>query len=131
MTFKTIAIAAATIGTAWVPMPAAAQVQNGVVYIYGNDKCPTNADGDEIVVCVRKSEAERFRIPQELRELEVTPQNEAWATRVDGTLNAGQSGIGTCSAVGVGGATGCFAQAADRNRAERKARKEAQNVLGD
>lgn len=133
MTFKSIAIfaAAATIGAASIPAPAAAQTQNGVLYIYGNDKCPTNADGEEIVVCVRKSEAERFRIPQELRELEVTPQNQAWATRVDGTLNAGQSGIGSCSAVGIGGATGCFGQAAAINKAERKQRKEAQNVLGN
>lgn len=132
MTFKSIALAAAaTIGAAALPVPAAAQVQNGVLYIYGNDKCPTNADGEEIVVCVRKSEAERFRIPQELRELEITPQNQAWATRAEGTLNAGQSGIGSCSAVGIGGASGCYGQAADRNRAERRARRDAQNVLGD
>ncbi|PCD03288.1 hypothetical protein COC42_02455 [Sphingomonas spermidinifaciens] len=132
MTFKSIALAAAaTIGVAALSAPAAAQVQNGVLYIYGNDKCPTNADGEEIVVCVRKSEAERFRIPQELRELEITPQNEAWAARAEGTLNAGQSGIGSCSAVGIGGATGCYGQAADRNRAERRARRDAQNVLDD
>jgi hypothetical protein len=132
MTFKSIAIVAAGIfGASLSPAPAAAQMQNGVLYVYGNDKCPTNADGEEIVVCVRKSEAERFRIPQELRELEVTPQNQAWATRAEGTLNAGQSGIGSCSAVGIGGATGCFGQAAAINKAERKQRKEAQNVLGD
>ncbi len=86
---------------------------------------------EEIVVCVRKSEAERFRIPQELRELEVTPQNEAWAARAEGTLSAGQQGIGSCSAVGIGGATGCFGQAADRNRAERRANRNAQPVLGN
>lgn len=132
MTFKSIAIAAvAIVGAAWMPAPLAAQVQNGVVYIYGNDKCPTNASGEEIVVCVRKSEAERFRIPQELRELEVTPQNEAWAARAEGTLSAGQQGIGSCSAVGIGGATGCFGQAADRNRAERRANRDAQPVLGN
>lgn len=132
MTFKSIAIAAAGFAACAVsPAPAAAQTQNGVLYIYGNDKCPTNASGEEIVVCVRKSEAERFRIPQELRELEVTPQNEAWAARAEGTLSAGQQGIGSCSAVGIGGATGCFGQAADRNRAERRANRNAQPVLGN
>ena len=132
MTFRSIALAAAGIaGSLVVAAPAMAQTQNGVLYIYGNDKCPTNANGEEIVVCIRKSEAERFRIPQELRELEVTPQNEAWAARAEGTLNAGQQGIGSCSAVGIGGATGCFGQAADRNRAERRANRKAQPVLGN
>ncbi len=108
--------------------PAQAQnaVQDGVLVIYGQDKCPTNADGEEIVVCVRRNEAERFRIPQELRQLEVTPQNESWAARVESTLEAGDSGIGSCSAVGVGGASGCFGQAADRNRALREAREREQ-----
>lgn len=133
MSFKSFAIVAAAgiAGAAMLPVPAAAQVQNGVLYIYGNDKCPTNADGDEIVVCVRKSEAERFRIPQELRELEITPQNQAWAARVDQTLRAGDSGIGSCSAVGIGGASGCFGQAATINKADRRARRDAQNVLDD
>jgi hypothetical protein len=134
MTFKSIAIAAAaTVGAALLPVPVAAQsaLQNGVLYIYGNDKCPTNADGDEIVVCVRKSEAERFRIPQELRELEITPENQAWAARSEGTLRANESGIGSCSAVGIGGASGCFGQATTVNKADRRQRRDAQNVLGD
>ncbi|WP_315759862.1 hypothetical protein [Sphingomonas sp. Y38-1Y] len=134
MSLKSFAIvAAATAGAALLPAPAAAQsaLQNGVLYIYGNDKCPTNADGEEIVVCVRKSEAERFRIPQELRELEITPQNEAWAARAEGTLRAGESGIGSCSAVGIGGASGCFGQAATVNKADRRQRRDAQNVLED
>lgn len=134
MSLKLVMIAAAGLaGATLVPMPALAQnaAQNGVLYIYGNDRCPTNADGEEIVVCVRKSEAERFRIPQELRELEITPENRSWAVRQEETLRAGDSGIGSCSAVGIGGATGCFGQAATINKVDRRARREAQNVLDD
>lgn len=114
-----------------IAAPAAAQnaAQNGVLTIYGNDRCPTNADGDEIVVCVKRPEAERFRIPQELRELEITPENKAWAVRQEDTLRAGNSGIDSCSAVGAGGMTGCFGQAADTNRAIRRERRDAERNL--
>lgn len=129
MSIKPFALAALA-GAVLAPLPAAAQVQNGVLYIYGNDKCPTNADGEEIVVCVRKGEGERFRIPQELRELEVTPQNKAWASRQETVMNAGDAGIGSCSAVGIGGATGCYGQRADAARAERRERRNAQTFPG-
>ncbi|MEN2786049.1 hypothetical protein ACFOKI_09400 [Sphingomonas qilianensis] len=105
-------------------VPAAAQnaPQNGVLVIYGEQKCPTTQEGNEVVVCVRRKASEQFRIPKELRELEVTPENESWAVRAKANDNAGASGIGTCSTVGVGGATGCFAQNADQYRAYKKKR---------
>lgn len=112
-----------------LPAPAAAQVQNGVLYIYGNDRCPTNADGEEIVVCVRRSEAERFRIPEELRELEITPENKAWAVRQEETLRAGNTGTGSCSAVGIGGATGCYGSLADAYREERRERRRQESGI--
>ncbi|MEP9401433.1 hypothetical protein [Sphingomonas sp. VNH70] len=106
--------------------PAAAQVQNGTLVIYGNDKCPTNADGEEIVVCVRRSERERFRIPQELRDSDTDPASkESWAVRADSALSAGQTGAGSCSPVGAAGATGCFVQRANAARAEQRARRDA------
>ncbi|MFC3579784.1 hypothetical protein [Sphingomonas hylomeconis] len=109
---------------AGLALPAQAQnaPQNGVLVIYGEQKCPTTQDGDEVVVCVRRKASEQFRIPKELRELEVTPENESWAVRAKSNDTAGASGIGTCSTVGVGGATGCFAQNADQYRAYKKKR---------
>ena len=70
------------------PLPAFAQnaAQNGVLVIYGEDKCPTNADGDEIVICVRRPAEERFRIPKELRDQDVRPQNQSWAVRQQDAL---------------------------------------------
>ncbi len=115
-------------------MPAAAHAQNapqnGVLVIYGNDKCPTNADGEEIVVCQRLDERERFRIPPNLREPSGPPQKtESWAVRSEQALEAGRFGTGSCTTVGVGGTTGCFVRQATAARAEARARKEAETNL--
>ncbi|TPG41168.1 hypothetical protein EAH79_08660 [Sphingomonas koreensis] len=125
-------LAAATIaGLAAVASPAAAQnaPQNGILVIYGNQKCPTDTNGNEIVVCKRRDAAEQYRIPKELRELEVTPDNQSWAARSSDVLDAGASGIGSCSVNGPGGASGCFAQQARAAKADRKAKAEAQSDI--
>ena len=104
---------------------------NGVLVLYGNERCPTNTDGDEIVICERRGAAEQFRIPKELREFQVTPQNESWAMRAASTLDTGvgASSIGSCSAVGPGGQTGCFAQSARAARRQKQADKAAEPEL--
>ena len=98
---------------------------NGVLVLYGNERCPTNSDGQEIVVCERRSAREQYRVPKELREFQVTPQNESWAARAQGTLDAGvgANSTGSCSTVGAGGQTGCFLQSARAARKENQARK--------
>jgi hypothetical protein len=114
-----------------IGLPTAAQnaPQDGVLVIYGDDKCPTNADGDEIVVCVRRPAEERFRIPKDLRDQEVKRENESWAVRQEDTLSVGNTGIGSCSTVGPGGGIGCSAQAIRAGKAEARQRKEAEKVL--
>lgn len=109
--------------------PAMAQQAGGVLLIYGKDKCPTNENGEEIVVCRRLDESERYRIPQDLREAEVKPQRESWAVRSQDALSTGEVGIGSCSAVGPGGGIGCFGQQAAQSRAENRKRKEEQENL--
>ncbi|WP_299646966.1 hypothetical protein [Sphingomonas bacterium] len=97
---------------------------NGVLTLYGNQRCPTDTNGNEVVVCVRRSAAEQYRVPKELREFEVTPENASWAAKAQGTLAAGEgvNAIGSCSVVGPGGQSGCFLQSARANRAENKQR---------
>lgn len=104
---------------------------NGVLVLYGNQRCPTNSDGNEIVVCERRSAQEQFRIPKEMREFQVTPQNESWAAKAQGAMDAapGTNSIGSCSTVGAGGATGCFAQRVRDARAENRANAKAAPVL--
>lgn len=100
---------------------------NGVLVLYGNERCPTNSNGEEIVVCQRRSAQEQFRIPQEVRTLEVTPENESWAAREKSNQDVGAVGVGSCSTVGAGGATGCFVQNARRSKREAQAREQGAN----
>jgi hypothetical protein len=121
------AFAATIIAAGGAAAPAYAQnaPQNGVLVIYGTQKCPTDPNGNEIVVCERRSAQEQFRIPKELRELEITPENQSWAVRAQSNDQAGAGGIGSCTTVGPGGASGCFVQQANRTRSENKAKKKA------
>ncbi len=74
--------------------------------VYGDDPCP-QSNADEITVCARKSESERYRIPEALRESD-SPENRAWTDRVLAYETVGASGTLSCSAVGAGGMTGCL-----------------------
>jgi hypothetical protein len=95
-------------------IPAGAQAQDSVetdddsynmVIVYGDDECPQST-ADQIVVCARKAEDERYRIPQTLRFSD-SPENESWAARVESFEMAGEFGIMSCSPTGAGGFTGC------------------------
>ena len=116
--------------TTATPGPVAQRAPiNGVLVLYGNERCPTDAQGNEVIVCERRSAAEQFRVPKELREFQVTPENQSWARQAQGTLAAGEGNntIGSCSTVGVGGASGCFLQQSRNNRATNQAKtREAQ-----
>jgi hypothetical protein len=100
---------------------------NGVLVLYGNERCPTNNDGDEIVICERRDAQEQYRVPKELRNFVVTPENESWAAKAQSTYATGPGvdTIGSCSAVGAGGNLGCFVQQANAARAEKRANAKA------
>lgn len=128
-TLAVIVIAGSGAGVAG-PTPVAAQgVSNPPLVIYGKQKCPTDANGNEIVVCVRRAPGEQFRIPKELRDLKVTPENESWAARGAANDRVGATGIGSCSTVGAGGASGCFAQAGRFYKREKQDAKADQRAV--
>ena len=97
-------------GLALLPAPAIAQnTRVSEVIVYGTDPCPRSTD-DEIVVCARKPETERYRIPERLRQGGSLQSRQAWAARAKQFEVVGRSGINSCSPLGPGGWTGCTEQ---------------------
>ena len=86
--------------------------------IYGDDPCPQST-GDEIIVCARLPEDDRYRIPPNLREDPNDPANRSWTSRAIELSYVGAAGIGSCSPTGPGGSMGCFNQIVQQARAER------------
>lgn len=116
----------AALGTlAALSAPAAAQEAGERVnqlIIYGDDPCPPSADG-EITVCARMEEAERFRIPEPLRE-SPSLQNDAWNNRVIAYERVGKFGTLSCSPTGAGGHLGCTQKLIDDAYAEKRGASE-------
>ena len=100
------------------PKSATGEERVDALIVYGNDPCPRDS-GDEIVICVRKHESERYRIPPNLRDDPNAPANQAWANKAESLEYVGRTGINSCSASGPGGFTGCLAQMIHQAHAER------------
>ncbi len=112
------ATAALAGGLAALATPAAAQSSRvSEIIVYGNDPCPRSTD-DDIVVCARKPESERYRIPERLRTGGPRQTREAWANKARALETVGATGINSCSPVGPGGFTGCLVQVVKQARQE-------------
>ena len=129
--FTTLMTAAAvTLSGAYaaLPVPAAAQAQPNIaeIIVYGNDPCPRSTD-DQVVVCARRPEAERYRIPPKMRQSGTPQQMESWAMRSKSLETAGNTGINSCSPVGPAGYTGCLEKLIKEARGERKQQADEEN----
>jgi len=89
------------------------------VIVYGDDPCPASG-GDEITVCARLPDSDRYRIPQGLRTDPNDTKVQAWTNRARSIEYVGASGTASCSPTGGGGFTGCFTQIARAAKEERK-----------
>ena len=121
MTRTLILAPLALASAAMLPTPAFAQEEGGdtvnMVIIYGEDSCPQSTP-EEIVVCRRYAEDERYRIPQNLRTSE-DPANESWTQRVESYEMVGDFGTLSCSPSGAGGELGCTQKMIDAAYKER------------
>ena len=125
-----------------VPVPGAAQAQAGApaptaaatpvragpedvrvnqLIIYGDDPCPESSDPNEITVCARLPDSDRYRVPPSLRDNPNAPANNSWVNRATELSYVGRTGTDSCSTVGGGGFTGCLNQIVNQARAERRA----------
>lgn len=105
-------------GGAALPGPALAQQSElSEIIVYGTDPCPRSTD-DQVVICARKPESDRYRIPEKLRSGGPLQSREAWANRAEQLETVGATGINSCSPVGPGGFTGCLTQVIKQARRE-------------
>jgi hypothetical protein len=128
MTRLTIILASGAVmagGLAALPSPAVAQSDNSLseIIVYGTDPCPRSTD-DKVVICARKPEAERYRIPEKLRSGGPRQTREAWANKARQFETVGSTGTFSCSPVGPGGYTGCLSQVINQAKRERKEQNE-------
>lgn len=129
--FATLTSAAAmafAAGYAALPAPALAQAQPNIaeIIVYGSDPCPRSTN-NEIYVCNRRPEAERYRIPQNMRQSGTPQQMQSWAVRSKSLETTGATGLNSCSAVGPAGYTGCLEKLIQESRGERKQQADEAN----
>jgi len=98
--------------------PIAGDERVNQIIVYGDDPCPPSS-AEEITVCARKAEDERYRIPEILR-LSEAPENISWTQRVEAYETVGSFGVMSCSPSGAGGWTGCAQQLIDAAYAEKR-----------
>ena len=113
-------LAALLAGAATVaPLPATAQKRAAEIIVFGTDPCPRSTD-DQIVVCTRRPDKERFRIPPNLRQTGPVQSRNSWVNRAKAFDDQGRIGPMACNAVGPAGQSGCLLQ--EINQASRENR---------
>lgn len=117
-------VTAASLAAMAFAAPAAAQDQAGdrvnMVIAYDESECPEPTVEGEIVVCQIVVEAERYRIPSNLRQSD-SPANQTLNERFERIRYIGEFGAFSCDPAGAGGFTGCtqkMIEAAYADRAE-------------
>ena len=119
--FLTTVAAAAGFAAAALALPAPATAQDKVteIIVYGSDPCPRSTE-DSVVVCARRPEGDRYRIPERYRSGGARQSRESWVARAKTLETVGNTGTQSCSAVGPGGHTGCLEQLIRQARRERQ-----------
>ena len=107
-----------------LPAPGFAQNQAEIL-VFGTDPCPRSTD-DEVVICRRLPESMRYRMPDTYRQPGSFQEKQSWTNKARTLQTVGSTGIGSCSAVGPGGYTGCLTQEIETaKQAQRQAEQDA------
>jgi len=106
-----------------IAMPASAETATkpvetriSTLLVFGNDPCPQSTE-DEVVVCARQPESERYRIPKQLRVKRYNAARDgSWAGTARVLEYVSTRGLpGSCSFNGTAGQTGCFRRFLEEN----------------
>lgn len=87
------------------------------------DDCASEEQQNDIVVCGKKDRASRYLLPLHSKGFDPKGEMESVSRERNKLLEGGESGIGSCSTVGAGGATGCLQQGWKREYQQRAGRK--------
>jgi hypothetical protein len=114
-----LAVASLLIGAPLAAAPAGkpAETRIATLVVFGNDPCPRSTE-DEVVVCARQPEGERYRIPKQFRGKRYNAARDgSWAGTARVLEYVSSRGIpGSCSPIGSNGQTGCFRKFLNENR---------------
>jgi len=93
-----------------------AETRISTLLVFGNDPCPQSTE-DEVVVCARQPESERYRIPKQLRVKRYNAARDgSWAGTAKVLEYVSTRGLpGSCSFNGTAGQTGCFRRFLEEN----------------
>lgn len=91
--------------------------------VFGDDACPEPANEEEIVVCARQPESDRYRVPRRFRDRSDTPMEVSWGARAMDLEDAQRDTRGGgCSVNGFMNQMGCTQQMIREWYADRRAR---------
>lgn len=97
--------------------PAPDTTRVSTLLVYGSDPCPRST-GDEIVVCARQPESERYRIPKQFRGRGYSAARDgSWAGTAKVLEFVSRQNLpNSCNPTGSYGQTGCFQKFLAENR---------------
>ena len=122
LAMKIVALAAAAALVLTTPqlnapaLAASPQQKLATMLVFGNDPCPRSSE-DEVIVCARQPESERYRIPKQFRGRQYNAARDgSWAGTAKMLEYVSRQGLpDSCSPNGSYGQSGCFRKFLEQN----------------
>jgi len=96
--------------------PPKSETRIATLVVFGDDPCPRSTE-DEVVVCARQPESERYRIPKQFRGRQYNAARDgSWAGTAKVLEYVSRQGLpNSCNPTGSYGQTGCFRKFLEQN----------------